>query len=253
MKILVHSDDPRAHTGYGTQARKMAQIFRKLGHHTIFSAQFSNEATMSITDIDGVARNIYGMGKGKFIDPALFHEIFDREKFDLLITMADWQMIDKMVEVQPEIFCRWICYCAADGNMLTTRWDYLIQEIPYMVFFTPQFGEQVVSQRRLGYVEYCPLTVDPEIFKPLPDREKIAAKAKEAMGWPSGCKTVLTVARNQWRKNYPEIVVAAKQLEKVHPGKFRFVFHCRPQEDFGWNLPQLLNYCDAHKLMAYLS
>ena len=250
MKILIHSDDPRAHTGYGIQANKMGSMFKKMGHEVLFTAQFSMDLVVQVVDIDGFAFKIFGMGKGNFINPQALTEIFANEKFDLMITMADWQMVEKMTELPAEIFVRWVCYCAADAEMLTTRWDYLIQEIPYMVFFTPKFGEKVVKGRRLGYVNYVPLTVDSEVFKVLPERKEIQAAARQRMGWDKDCKIILTVARNQWRKNYPEIIIAARDLEKLNPGKFRFAFHCKPQEDFGWDLPKLMDYYNVQGLVA---
>ena len=121
-----------------------------------------------------------------------------------------------------------------------------------MVYMSPRYGASVCEPRRFGYCNYVPLPIDLDqhFLMPPSERKAFRAECKQRIGWDVNTYTSLTVARNQWRKNYPEIIKAAKLLKLKHPGAFSFVLHCCPVESMGWDLPRLIHYYNVGDCVA---
>jgi glycosyltransferase involved in cell wall biosynthesis len=258
MKILWISDCPdnKINTGYATATRLIACELIKRGHTFIFGSQCSQDADIQTITVGPNVCKSYGFGKGKFLSAQAIGEINMMEKPDLIVTMADWQMVEGMMGLSGcDAFSKWICYAPIDGDMFTTAWDFMIHETPFMVFMSPWFGPRAAKRRRFGLNAYVPLPLDLGQHFMMDDdtRNTLRKNCKQGAGWPTDTLTVLTVARNQWRKNYPEIIRAASILKKSHPGKFSFVFHCQPTETMGWDLPRLMHYYDVGDCTAISS
>lgn len=254
MKVLWVSDSIDVATGYGTQGRLFAERLERHGHEFVFAAQYSQDKTVINVTVNDQKRPCYGFGRGKFLYAEAIQEICKLENPDLIITFVDWQMCENMIALSnTPWFSRWVCYAPIDGNMLTPRWNQIIHQIPYMVFMTQAYGQDCVKNRRFGYSAYAPLMVRPDIFHPLPADEvcKFKKASRKTIHWDDDDFVVLTVARNQWRKNYPEIIKAAAIIRSEHPGKkIKFVFHCKPAEPFGWDIPKLLDVHGVHGMVA---
>lgn len=255
MKILWISDCPdnKIHTGYATATRLIAIELMKRGHSFVFGSQGSQDANIEEISVGSSTCRSYGFGRGKFLSGQMIGEIDLLEKPDVIVTMADWQMVEGMMNLSGfEAFSKWICYAPVDGNMLSKHWDFMIYHIPYMVYMSPKYGASVCEPRRFGYADYVPLPVNLDNYALMPEVERAALRAecKTRIGWKPETKTVLTVARNQWRKNYPEIIKAAKLLKENFPGRFSFVLHCQPIEPMGWDLPALIKYYDVGDCVA---
>jgi len=76
------------------------------------------------------------------------------------------------------------------------------------------------------------LGVDPEVFRPLPDRDAIRERAGLAGRFVVGC-----VARSNFRKQIPLLVRALGDLARDHPEAFLYL-HTDPDED--WNLTEVV-------------
>jgi glycosyltransferase involved in cell wall biosynthesis len=98
-----------------------------------------------------------------------------------------------------------------------------------------EFGRAVIREALPDQaVEFIPFGVDPEVFKPLPERAELRAKLLGGTeAFVVGC-----VARNQPRKNLPCLIKALSRFREHCPEAFLYL-HTAPL-DLGWNIPDLL-------------
>ena len=133
MKILWVSDCPdnKVNTGYATATRLIAVELMKRGHKFVFGSQGSQEACIQNISVGEFSCKSYGFGLGKFLSAQAIGEIDKLENPDLIITMADWQMIEGMLGLSGyPAFSKWVCYAPVDGDMLSNHWDHMIHNIP---------------------------------------------------------------------------------------------------------------------------
>ena len=152
---------------------------------------------------------------------------------DVVISLAEIWMIDWLPAhpVRPRF--KWVAYFPVDGGPFYPPWEQVIKNADEVVAMS-DFGRDVlqsgVPSKRIHRIYHG---VDPTVFRPLPDRERLKSHERFRGKFVVGC-----VARNQPRKNIPALVkafaVLSSRIENAH-----LYLHMNPC-DVGYDLVTLL-------------
>lgn len=207
MRILLSSNGPHVPTGYGTQARGMANAFLGAGHTVDFFAWFGLQA--GPLNPSGNFRvyprisHAYGADAGLYVR---------RLNSDLLVTLQD-------IWVLPEDFAKtlsdtpWLGYFPLDCDPLP---DYMLNRVlrcHYPVTFS-QHAFRACLERGAD-VYYIPHAVDTDTFRPYDKQE-----CRDRAGLTEDIFLVTMVAVNKGypsRKSFPEAIEAFKHFSDRHP------------------------------------
>lgn len=177
------------------------------------------------------------------------HDIADahlaKEKPDIFFELLDMWMANWVLEKDftPGKF---VMYYPADGYPLPFgchRHILKSDSAVAMSKFAKQLTEQTIIQeggskpvklvdRMINPVEYIPLGVNTNIFKPLPDNVREELKNRAGVG---GRFVYGMVARNQPRKTHERLFKAFSKFQKGKPDVALWL-HCDPNDPQGYNL-----------------
>jgi glycosyltransferase involved in cell wall biosynthesis len=163
-----------------------------------------------------------------------FERVINEFKPDVVITLHELWMIEwlHLHTLRPRF--KWIGYFPMDGGPFYPPWERVIKDVDEVVALS-QFGQQVfqsgVPSKRVHVIYHG---VDTNVFRPLPERDRLKAHERFKGKFVVGC-----VARNQPRKNIPALVKAmallAKKGEPLH-----LYLHMDPC-DIGYDMVTLLH------------
>jgi len=263
-RVLIMTDSPRIKTGFANIGRHVAEVLHESGRWEVhyvgwFDSDMNKEYSQlpyklysTATDKDGkvIREDQYAYMS--------FGQLHDQIKPDVVLVIGDlwmaaayqWHFSDK--EVRPH---KAIMYCPIDSDPVpfeTThggsptgqfilnwadhfrRFDEVIAYGKYgMDEINKRCGEKLVTR----YIHHG---ADTQIYHPLDDEAKRNIR-RNIFGIDDSDFFVVTVARNQPRKSYPDMMAAMKIfIDKYEqPGrKIKWYCHC-PLSDVGWNMPQL--------------
>jgi len=238
LKILWVSDSPLLGTGFGRVTREVTSRLARLPDLEVACLGWGYDGWPY--DRDRFPAVIYpsrGASHG--------HENFERAvlefKPDVVITLAEIWMIDWLPShpVRPRF--KWIAYFPLDGGPFYPPWESILKNADEVVAMS-EFGREIfqsgVPSKRIQRIY---LGVDPEVFRPLPERERLKTHERFRGKFVVGC-----VARNQPRKNVPALVKAFAQLCQRRDDLHLYL-HMNPC-DVGYDLVTLLR---RHRLEGH--
>ena len=162
-----------------------------------------------------------------------FEKVVHEFQPDIVVTLAELWMIDWLPAhpVRPRF--KWIAYFPVDGAPFYPPWEPIMKDADEVVAMS-EFGREVfqsgVPSKRIHQIYHG---VDPAVFRPLPDRDRLKSHERFRDKFVVGC-----VARNQPRKNLPALVKAfallSSRINNVH-----LYLHMNPC-DVGYDLVTLL-------------
>jgi len=159
-------------------------------------------------------------------------EVLHQFQPEVLVTVGNLSMLSTVPEALGEWRGWWVGYFPVEGSPLPSHWLPLLEAMDRVVTFT-EYGRSALRQVGFkGSVECIRLGVDPDIFRPLPDRLKLKADWDLADCFVVGC-----VARNQPRKQFPILLRAFARFAQDCPHAFLYL-HTDP-DDQGWDLIEL--------------
>lgn len=208
LKVLWSSDSPLVPTGFGTQS---LHFCRRLGQNPelnvkMMAWQYWGKKIKKFEDhqepFDILPCSGAEYGKG------MYGKYFELEKPDALVTLGDAWMVAE-AGLPPRAF-PWIGYFPLDGDPLSRQIHQIVSRMDVRVAMS-YFGKHVLETAGLN-CNYVPHGVDPSIYKPLPEEEKLFLKSQ--MGWED--KFVFgMVARPNPRKHFERLFRAyGNMLEK---------------------------------------
>ena len=251
-RILSVTDAPFAETGYGNQSDKILSELVKRGWEVyhICGNYYPNEN--EIKDKDG-----YRMHKGikcilypkiwqgmdhLYPDKEFVKDVYDRIHPDCIWTMNDFYRTASYLDLGEEFVNKWVHWLPIDNNTSDDYWAKFENKLHFLVFMT-KFGEEYESHLTpdVKYKNTIYLGVNPDEFKPLPDKLKI----KDNHGMKNKF-VITTVGRHQPRKMIYHTANAVCKFLQKH-GDAYWVCKCNPDDGAMREEPE--NERDLNKLV----
>jgi glycosyltransferase involved in cell wall biosynthesis len=230
LKILWVSDSPLLGTGFGRVTREVTSRLATVPGIEVACLGWGYDGwPYDRTRFPVVIYPSRGASHGQ----ENFERVVLEFKPDVVVTLAEIWMIDWLPAhpVRPRF--KWIAYFPLDGGPFYPPWEPILKdadEVVAMSDFGCQIFQSGVPSKRIHRIY---LGVNPQVFRPLPERERLKAHDRFRGKFVVGC-----VARNQPRKNIPALVSAFAQLCQRRDDLHLYL-HMNPC-DVGYDLVTLL-------------
>jgi len=230
LRILWVSDSPLLGTGFGRVTREVTSRLARVPGFEVACLGWGYDGwPYDRASFPAVIYPSQAPTDGQDTFEKVIHEF----KPDVVITLAEIWMIDWLPAhpVRPRF--KWIAYFPVDGGPFYPPWEPILKDADEVVAMS-EFGREVfqssVPSKRIHHIYHG---VDPTVFRPLPERDRLKSHERFRGKFVVGC-----VARNQPRKNIPALVKAiallASRIDNVH-----LCLHMNPC-DVGYDLVTLL-------------
>ena len=227
MKVLGISDACDLYTGFGTQTLVVLKGLLKKGIEVEQLGWFKQETIMH----QGI--QIHPMGdKYGDLDKVIYH--CNRFKPDIIWSLGDLHMVQYMFDAPEEIKKRWIHWLPIDAQPYPYMMHDSLAAVPNLVLMS-QFAADMCKEP-LPNAKMIPHGLDASVFRPLQNKHLIKLKNNIPDKF-----VVLTVMRNQWRKNLDLAVEAFARFSRDKDDVI-FIMHTQPAAPpslRGWIIPNL--------------
>jgi len=204
-KIMFHSTAPWACSGYGTQTAIWTQELQRLGHEVVISTYWGIQG--GATQWNGMTI-LPGFG-GNYCSTSL-HQHAKAYNPDLIITLGDvWVMNADLLRELP--VAHWL---PGDCRPMSLADRAVVESSGAQLIAMSEFGLE--RFRRAGFNPvYVPHSVDPDVFRPLPNRGEL----RRAAGLTEDNFVIgINQANNDAiRKALPEQMLAFAKFAETHP------------------------------------
>lgn len=241
MRILGMSDSPNVPSGFGTAMNGLMTQLGTLGHECFYLGWqwYGDHDRLQKHDKFTMLQNF---GGHHFGGAALGHHLMTVQP-NVLLALSDFHMTHYVLNFPRVVpYCHWF---PIDGTPVTTQLQNFIRHTDLKVCFS-KFGIEECRKVGIENVKYISHGVDSEIFHPITEAERMAARKVFADFWgiPDIEKKFIVgqVNRNQQRKMFDRWVQALAIANRKDPDVLGWL-HCdyaEPVESNGWNIPYLL-------------
>lgn len=236
----------------GRVGREIAMGLHKRGHQVEYLGWFSQigmQNTMPFK-IHSTRNQYYGSD--------VFDSVIMDVQPDIVLTIGDAWMISYIAN--PKIcktrnMFKWVGYIpidgAAHGEVLPPTWTQTFRDMDVKVAYT-EYGKRIILNTMPDLkdeIKLIPHGVDINVYRPLDQgtiddlRRQVGLKDKVCF---------LIVARNQFRKNIPEIAKVWKQFTaNGKHEKALFWPHMNFQDGMGWNLDEIFDILEIRKSLVF--
>ena len=287
LRVMPISDSPWAPTGFGTNTKNVAAILTEEGHHIGYGGcqnpqhgKFETPWPLGQTEktVEWEQLPIMYPGQERFGEKS-FHDWIKNFKPDVIWTHLDFQMFSHVagakaprqanlplydekgklfnrkqrMDMVTQVFKRvqkgpgwkWAATIPFDGQPCIPQWQELLDQIDYKICMS-RYGQLCMEEEfeRCEESWYIPHGVDCDFFKPILEpkygRKKLKDIAPDA--FVVGC-----VARNQHRKNIPQLVKGFKEFvdrNNLKPEQAKLILHMDWNDAMGWKFPSFAEYYD---------
>jgi glycosyltransferase involved in cell wall biosynthesis len=222
-KIMWHSCAPWAPSGYGTQTAMWTQELQRLGHEVVISSYWG---------IQGGATQWNGMtilpGFGASYCSTSLYQHSKAYNPDLIITLGDvWVMNADLLRELP--LAHWL---PGDCRPMSLADSAVVNSSGAQLISMSQFGQERFQRAGFNSV-YVPHGIDPNVFKPLPNRDEL----RRAAGLSEDAFVIgINQANNDAiRKGLPEQMLAFAKFAETHPDAL-LTLHTGVHQDGGQDL-----------------
>lgn len=244
MKILLISDDPTIHTGYGINAYTLASRLMREGHVVHQIAIFGSKSR----DYSKVPFKVYPCEDiSNFLNKE-YRDIVYKYNPDIILYDQDiWLIADFKIECG----AKHIFYLHLEGEPLQKYFksflgithDYVkfldtFDDIVCIGEFTKKVLQEAYDKYKLPYKSNTVIneSVNPNIFKPL-DYEHIKILKKKLFNLDENAFIIGYFGRQNARKCIPYALEAFSKWNK--PNTY-FYLHCDINDKYGWDLKTLV-------------
>jgi len=292
LRIMPISDSPWAPTGFGTNTRNVSAILIKEGHHIGYGGcqnpqhgKYVTEWPLGQTEETVEWENLPIMhpGQERFGEKS-FPSWLKNFKPDVVWTHLDFQMFmhvagykqpkqatiplyndkgkllsrkERMTlmnnmfkEISKGPPWKWAATIPFDGQPCIPSWQELLDQIDYKLCMS-RYGQLCMEEefKRCEESWYIPHGVDCNFFKP---KMEPMYGDKKLSDVAEGAFVVGCVARNQHRKNIPQLVKGFKEFvdrNDLKPDQAKLMLHMDWTDAMGWRFPE---FAEAYGLKDYL-
>jgi len=239
-RLLFHSVDPRAGTGYGMQTRTQVPRLASLGHEVAISA-FAG-APAAVSEWEGFT--VYPGGGHRYgADVLPLHARHFRP--DLVITLCDlWALGSGPFPAMPGV--RAACWMPVDCEPLGRRDRGVLGQARVTPLAMSRHGEKMLFGAGFRSL-YVPHGVDASVFRPPEDR----AELRREMGIHDRFVIGICATNNdEWRKGWFEQLTAFARLHRRHDDAL-LIAHTQPEAEAGIDLMVLAAQLGIEKAVRW--
>ena len=208
MRILWHSTNPLAHSGYGNMTRELIVRLRDRGHFIRVATKHADHAWNDW--------NRFEVCEGT--NTLYMNQMLEEENFDYIITLWDiWLMNGKRQYTKD----KWIAYVPVDTEWISDAMKKVLKNTASQIVMS-KHGEREL--KRVGYKPtYAPPGIDTKQFKPISGGRKAF---RNDIGLDDDNFVIGTVGLNYGddRKGFIPLMVAFKEFHKQHPEARLFIY-----------------------------
>ncbi len=247
MKIGIISESPSLTTGFGIVCNQMVQGLAQAGHEI---ACFGIRAFGETFDRSKYPCKIWAIGKQDSLpNMATFLQY---EKPDLLIINYDITTLSFLVNAFKTIL-KWhkpiITQILSDGLPISHESLVTLSTLSANVTPTHAVGNYL-KQLGISEVVVAPYGVEPNIFRPLDNREQLRQQAGL-----EGKFVIGVFGRNAERKQQPRVMMAISHLKKMGKASDMILYlHCQTKDEpalGGWNLKEIAKELEIDELVIF--
>ena len=292
LRIMPISDSPWAPTGFGTNTKNVAALLVKDGHHIGYGgcqnpAHIKYETSWPLGQVEEKVEwenlPIMFPGQERFGEKS-FQQWIKNFKPDVIWTHLDFQMFmhiahtknpheakiplrdkdgkllskKKRMELVNQMYkvlaqgppWKWAATIPFDGQPCVPSWQEALDQIDYKICMS-RYGQLCMEEEFKGCEEswYIPHGVDCTLFKPIMEPMYGDTPLKDIAGeaFVVGC-----VARNQHRKNIPQLIKGFKEFvdrNDLTPDQAKLILHMDWNDAMGWKFP---DFTEQYGLTEYL-
>lgn len=221
-KVLWLSDGPLLTTGYSTISRKIGQYLSAKGYDFNFLSHTHQGQTLmpGVTFEDGEVLNfkLHGAGAMQYCQDIITPKIREL-KADVFGILLDTFMLHPWfpnIDLAP---AKSLFYFPSDGGYFPIGCENVLRKVDAPVAMSMYAQKQVQELYGIN-ASYIPHAVEPMMYHPLGDEEKLALKKKYGL---DGKFVVGVVARNQGRKMLDRTVKAFARAARHMPNAVLFM------------------------------
>lgn len=254
IKVLIVTDSPQIQTGQGIVHREIGQGLYNLGYDVI-SLGWGKGKSLDLS----MPWKIYSPESTKdYYGKNMFDAIISTERPDIVLTIGDTWAHSHIVKSRYRGLFQWVGYVAIDGvafdGGIPETWKNVINDMDKIVAYT-NYGRDAIGKSlpiEKDNIELIYHGIDLTKFYTKTDVEKTALRKKA--GIPEDAIVYLFVARNQFRKNVPEVFKAWSKFTAngKHPNAMLFP-HMVFNDPMGWNLFEVIDTCNIKSSVMYLT
>lgn len=254
IKILIVSDNPCLPTGMAVVHRNIGQGLYNLGYDVISLGWGRSNINREI-----VPWKIYTpQTKEDYYGKEMFDAIIAIERPNIVLTIGDIWTYSYIINSRWRGLFQWIGYVAIDGNAydggVPFTWIEILNDMDKIVAYT-NYGSGVIGKSlplERSKIEVIYHGVDLTKHFTFDTAKRLEARKKT--GISENTIVYLLVARNQFRKNIPEIFKTWAKFTKdgKHPNAILFP-HTVFNDPMGWNLGDVIKTCQIENSIMYLT
>lgn len=248
MKILIVSDSPGFSTGMGVVHKNIGIQLQKKGYEVI---------SLGWNPVGIIENKMpwkeYIPNKAYYYGEDIFDAIVAQERPDIVLTIGDIWTIRYIANCNTRGLFQWVGYVAIDGhtneNKVPPSWIPILNSMDKVIAYT-NYGKNIIENSINELIEVIPHGVDSLVYYPVKDTGRL----RDFYGIPKSKTLFLVVARNQTRKNIPEILQAWKVfLEKYNIKDAMLFLHMVFRDKSGWDIFELINMYKIGDTVCYFS
>lgn len=251
IKVLIVTDSPILDTGMGIVHRNIGVGLHKKGFEVVSLAWSSEQSPGR-----NVPWRLYKTIKQDYYGSNIFDGIIKNERPDIVLTIGDIWTVDFIRNCKTRNLFQWVGYIAIDGkaynNGIPPSWMETINDMECVITYTEYGKETILSSipSLKDKIEIIPHGVDLTKFFPINKDKRMSIRKRH--GFADDKILYLLVARNQFRKNIPEIFKAWARFTSDELYKDAILFpHMLFNDVYGYNLDELIKICGIKDSVSY--
>ena len=250
-RVLILTDSPLITSGQGNVHRQIGWQLHNRGYEVISLGWHDD-----YTDIK-VPWKVYRTDKRFYYGEGLFDGVVENHRPDIVLTIGDTWNYAFVAKSRVRYLFYWLGYVAIDGvahnSCVPLSWNPILKDMDKMIAYT-EYGQKALEMSipdERGKIPIIPHGVDHNVFHPL-GKDKVT-ELRNRHGIREDYLIYLIVARNQFRKNIPELFKAwALFRNKTRYQKTLLWPHMLFNDSAGWNLTEIIDICGIRGSIVYL-
>lgn len=251
IKILLMTDNPNLDTGQGIIHRYIGRCLLSRGFNVISIGYGDSDRKIANWPVYATTND-----KKHYFGESIFDQIVYKEQPHIVLTIGDTWNMQFIPNSQLRKTFQWVGYTAIDGEIhgggIPPSWINALNDMDRIVTYT-QYGKNAVLKSlkiNADKISIIPHGVDINLFYPISDEERKNIRQKYNI--PNNALIYLLVARNQTRKNIPEILKAwAKFKENDNHVNALLWPHMIFNDSFGNNINELIKILKIQNSLVF--